>query len=435
MRLISDRMLIRGGKPLSGLVSAQGAKNAALPAMAASLLLRGRRLKLSRVPDLQDIHTMAGLLRHLGAEIEFSGGIMTIDVPEDLKWETPSDLVRQMRASSLVLGPLVARCGRAVLPLPGGCAIGSRPIDFHLKALSRMGAEIDLEQGSVHARTGGLSAARISFDFPSVGATENIMMTAALTEGETAIENAAREPEIVNLADVLRAMGASIEGDGTGTILVRGSRDLGDAEATIIPDRIEASTYLLAGVITRGRVQVGGIDPGHIAALTAKLEEAGVPLDIGPEAVSAAREGLCWNGVTIKTLPYPGFPTDMQPQIMAALCLAEGTSVIHESVFDSRYMHVGEFRRMGCKIDIQGNTAVIAGVPRVSGAEVHASDLRAGAALILLGLAAEGETVVCELKHVWRGYEMLMDKMRSLGADIELLPCDGPEGALDEAGG
>jgi UDP-N-acetylglucosamine 1-carboxyvinyltransferase len=402
--------------------------------MAASLLLKGRSLKLSRVPDLQDIHTMADLLRHLGAEIEFKNGTMTIDVPEDLKWETPSDLVRKMRASSLVLGPLVARCGRAVLPLPGGCAIGSRPIDFHLKALTRMGAEIDLEQGSVHARTDGLSATRINFDFPSVGATENIMMTAALTDGETTIENAAREPEIGNLADALRAMGASVEGDGTGTVRVRGARDLGPAEVTIIPDRIEASTYLLAGMITRGRVEIDGIDPEYMAALISKLEEAGVPVAASGDSVALDCGGVGWSGVTIKTLPYPGFPTDMQPQIMAALCLADGTSIIHESVFDSRYMHVGEFRRMGCKIDIQGNTVVIAGVPQVSGAEVHASDLRAGAALILLGLAAEGETVICALKHVWRGYESLTYKLRALGADIELLPDGEYADKFDGAG-
>ncbi|MDR3255936.1 MAG: UDP-N-acetylglucosamine 1-carboxyvinyltransferase [Synergistaceae bacterium] len=426
---MSDRMLIRGGKPLSGSVKAQGAKNAALPVMAASLLLKGRRLTLERVPDLQDIHTMANLLRHLGAEIEFSRGRMTIDVPDDLKWETPSDLVRRMRASSLVLGPLVARCGRAILPLPGGCAIGSRPIDFHLKALARMGAEIDLEQGSVHARTDGLSAAKIYFDFPSVGATENILMTAALTPGETTIENAAREPEIVNLACALRAMGASIKGEGTETIEVEGVGDLGAAEVTIIPDRIEASTYLLAGVITRGEVTIDAVIPEHLEALTSKLGKAGAPVDVSRDSVSVKCRGLSWSGVTIKTLPYPGFPTDMQPQIMAALCLAEGTSVIHESVFDSRYMHVGDFKRMGCKIDIQGNTVVITGVSQIAGAEVHASDLRAGAALILLGLAAEGETIVCSLKHVWRGYENLMEKLTSLGADIELLP-----DTLDEAG-
>ncbi|MDR3322195.1 MAG: UDP-N-acetylglucosamine 1-carboxyvinyltransferase [Synergistaceae bacterium] len=430
---MSDRMLIRGGRPLSGRIKTQGAKNAALPVMAAALLLKGRRLTLERVPDLQDIHTMANLLRCLGAEIEFADGRMTIDVPEDLRWETPTDLVRRMRASSLVLGPLVARCGRAVLPLPGGCAIGSRPIDFHLKALVRMGAEIDLEHGSVHARTNGLSAAKIYFDFPSVGATENILMTAALTPGESVIENAAREPEIMNLACALRAMGASIEGDGTDTIRVKGAGDLGSASVTIIPDRIEASTYLLAGVITRGDVTVDAIDPEYMEALVFKLGEAGVPVEVSNDSVSVRCGGLRWGGITLKTLPYPGFPTDMQPQIMAALSMADGTSVIHESVFDSRYMHVGEFRRMGCKIDIQGNTVVITGVSQLTGAEVHASDLRAGAALILLGLAADGETVICSLKHVWRGYENLIEKLTSLGADIELLP-DAPEAKPDDPG-
>lgn len=390
--------------------------------MASALLLKGKRLTLERVPDLQDIHTMADLLRHLGARIEFEGGSMTIDVPEELNYDTPADLVRRMRASSLVLGPLIARCGKAVLPLPGGCAIGSRPIDFHLKALARMGAEIDLEQGSVHAKTDGLKATRIYFDFPSVGATENMLMAAALTPGETAIENAAREPEIVNLVQALRAMGAKIEGEGTGTIKVEGAQDLESASITIIPDRIEASTYLLAGVMTRGELEVTDINPEYLEALTFKLEEAGIPIKIGENSVAVSCCGVKWNGVTLKTLPYPGFPTDMQPQIMAALCIAEGTSVIHESVFDSRYMHVGEFKRMGCKIDIQGNTVVITGVPQLVGAEVHASDLRAGAALILMGLAAEGESIVCSLKHVWRGYEDLVGKLTSLGADIELLP-------------
>jgi UDP-N-acetylglucosamine 1-carboxyvinyltransferase len=287
-----------------------------------------------------------------------------------------------------------------------------------------MGAEIDLEQGSVHARTKGLSAARIYFDFPSVGATENIMMTASLTPGETMIENAAREPEIVNLACALRSMGADVEGEGTGTIRVRGVEKLGPASVKIIPDRIEASTYLLAGVMTRGDIQVREIDTKYMEALLFKLEEAGIPIETSEESVSVHCVGIKWKGVTLKTLPYPGFPTDLQPQIMAALCMAEGTSVIHESVFDSRYMHVGEFKRMGCKIDIQGNTVVITGVPHLVGAEVIASDLRAGAALILLGLAAEGESVVCALRHVWRGYERLMDKMASIGADIELLGID-----------
>lgn len=418
--MLNDRMIIRGERPLRGSVVAQGAKNAALPVMAASILLKGRRLTLNRVPDLQDIRTMADLLRSLGAFVEFQKGRMTIDVPHELKWETPADLVRKMRASSLVLGPLVARCGRAILPLPGGCAIGSRPIDFHLKALARMGAEIDLEQGSVHARTRSLSPERIYFDFPSVGATENILMAAALTPGLTTIENAAREPEIVNLAETLRRMGAEIEGDGSCTIKVRGCSELCSAEADIISDRIEASTYLLAGVITRGKVEVRDIDPSYIEALTFKLEEAGIPSLITDDTVSVDCTDLRWHGITLKTLPYPGFPTDMQPQIMAALSIADGTSVIHESVFDSRYMHVGEFKRMGSKIDIQGNTVVITGVPKLTAAEVHATDLRAGAALILMGLAAEGETTVCALKHVWRGYEDLMEKLASLGADITL---------------
>jgi UDP-N-acetylglucosamine 1-carboxyvinyltransferase len=415
-------MRIRGGRPLVGKIKAQGAKNAALPVMAAALLLRGQRLTLDRVPDLQDIHTMAGLLRHLGATIDFANGRMTIDVPDELKWETPADLVRKMRASSLVLGPLIARCGEAILPLPGGCAIGSRPIDLHLKALARMGAEIDLEQGSVHARTSGLQAARIYFDFPSVGATENILMAAALVPEETTIENAAREPEIINLSETLRAMGAQIEGEGTGTIRVKGRGKLESASVTIIPDRIEASTYLLAGVMTRGSVEVTDIDPEYLEALTFKLDEAGVPMKISRDSVAVCCKDVNWKGITLKTLPYPGFPTDLQPQIMATLSIAEGTSVINESVFDSRYMHVGEFKRMGSKIDIQGNTVVITGVPQLNGAEVHASDLRAGAALILMGLAADGESVVCSLKHVWRGYESLTEKLLALGADIELIP-------------
>jgi UDP-N-acetylglucosamine 1-carboxyvinyltransferase len=333
-----------------------------------------------------------------------------------------------MRASSLVLGPLVARCGRAVLPLPGGCAIGSRPIDFHLKGLMRMGAEIDLEQGSVHARTSGLSATRVTLDFPSVGATENMLMTAAMTPGESIIENAAREPEIRNLAQTLRAMGAHVEGDGTNTVMIQGKRDLESATVRIIPDRIEASTYLLAGLMTRGEITVNGINSEYLRALLSKLGEAGVEAEISPDSISLSARGRKWWGVTLTTLPYPGFPTDVQPQIMAALCMADGTSVIHESVFESRYAHVTEFRRMGGKIDIQGNTVVVIGVPRLVGAEVRASDLRAGAALILMGLAAEGETVIFELKHVWRGYENLMEKMASLGAEVEFIPGDEEEG-------
>ena len=421
-------MLVCGGASLNGSVMIQGAKNAALPVMAASLLLKGGRLTLDRVPDLHDIHTMADLLRHLGTVIEFDKGHMTIDVPEELKWEAPADLVRKMRASSLVLGPLVARCKRAVLPLPGGCAIGSRPIDFHLKGLARMGAGIDLDHGSVHASTDGLKAARIYLDFPSVGATENLLMAAALAPGESIIENAAREPEIINLVEALRAMGAFIEGEGSGTIRVVGRDQLDSGSVRIIPDRVEASTYLLAGVITRGNVTVKDVQPEHLESLVAKMEEGGIEVEVNGKDMSVHGPQRM-KGITLKTLPYPGFPTDMQPQIMAVLCMAEGTSVIHESVFDSRYRHVAEFKRMGAKIDVQGNTAVITGVNSLVGTEVHASDLRAGAALVLLALAAQDETVICELHHIWRGYEDMMGKMSLLGAklDVTLEPEDDSE--------
>ncbi len=413
-------MLIRGGIPLFGTVGVQGAKNAALPIMAASILLKGQRLTLEKVPDLYDIHTMSDLLRHLGISVIFENNYMTIDVPDKLNWDAPADLVRKMRASSLVLGPLVARCGRAVLPLPGGCVLGSRPIDFHLKGLSKMGAVIDLNHGSVYATAGRLNGATISLDYPSVGATENLMMAASLANGITYIENAAQEPEIVNLADVLRLMGVPIKGDGTSNIRITGQSSLHSAQAEIIPDRIEASTYLIAGIITKGAVTVRGIDSGLLDSTLLKLQEAGASIDIFMDEITAK-----WiaplNGISVKTSPYPGFPTDTQPQLMAALSLAKGTSVIHESVFDSRLMHINEFKKMGAKIEVQETSAIITGVNKLTGTEVHSSNLRAGAALILLGLAAEGETLVCDLQHVWRGYEGLVDKLKSLGANIKIV--------------
>lgn len=418
---MQEKMLIRGGRPLNGTVNVQGAKNAALPVMAASILLKGQRLSLGNVPDLYDIQTMSDLLRHLGAAVEFADNKMTIDVPEELKWDAPADLVRSMRASSLVLGPLTARCGHAVLPLPGGCVLGSRPIDFHLKGLTKMGAVMDLNHGSVYATAGGrLKAMSMTFDFPSVGATENLMMAAALADGVTKIDNAAQEPEIVNLAEVLRKMGADISGDGTSTIRITGREALHSAAASIIPDRIEASTYLIAGVITKGCVTVRGITSDYMEAILTKLEEAGVSIEINGDAITAKWVAPL-KGISVKTMPHPGFPTDTQPQIMAALTLANGTSVINEGVFDSRLLHIDEFKKMGAKIEVQDNTAIVTGVPKISGAEVHSSNLRAGAALILLGLAAEGETVVCDLKHVWRGYEGLAEKLRALGADIQLM--------------
>lgn len=415
-----QKLVIEGGYPLSGCLSAQGAKNAALPVMAAALLLDGGQMRLKDVPDLDDVNTMADLLRHLGCTVNFHGHEMDIRKPAGLDvFETPKELVRKMRASSLVLGPLLARCGHARLPLPGGCSIGSRPMDLHLKGLVRMGASISLEHGYVHARTEGLRGNRMYLDFPSVGATENLLMAAACARGESVIENAAREPEIMNLAEALKAMGVPVEGEGTGTIHVQGIESPKGAEVRIIPDRIEASTFLIAGVLTGGDVTVNQVVPDHLEALLAKLEEAGAGVEVGADCVRVFRKGKL-NGLTLKTLPYPGFPTDMQPQMMVLMCLSEGASVIQETVFEARLLHVGELKRMGANIEVQGNTCVVAGVPGFTGAEVRATDLRAGAALVLAGLAARGKTEITEIHHLWRGYEGLIDKIGSLGGKISL---------------
>lgn len=416
-------MKIIGGKPLKGVIVAQGAKNASLPVMAAAILLKDQKLRISRVPDLLDVNTMADLLRSLGADVTFTNHNMEISVPADISWETPPDLVRKMRASSLVLGPLLARCGKAVMPLPGGCSIGSRPIDLHLKGLTRMGATIELVHGAVHAQTKGLTGNRIYFDFPSVGATENLMMAAVFAKGETVLENTAREPEIFNLVDALKSMGASIEADGTGVIRIQGVDTLQGASSKIIPDRIEACTYILAGAATNGEVTVIDIIPNHIDSLLAKLEEAGASLTIKENAVTI-HPSRKLKAVSLKTLPYPGFPTDLQPQIMAALCLADGTSVIQESVFQSRFLHVSELNKMGAKIDIQSNSAVVTGVDCLAGADVVATDLRAGAALVIAGLAAGDTTLVYHLGHICRGYEDMDEKLRGLGADVSIHPAE-----------
>ncbi len=414
------KMLIHGGQPLKGPIIVQGAKNAALPVIASSLLLRDRTLKIKRVPKLQDIFTMADLLRHLGASVVFADNEMNITVPEDLKWETPKSLVRKMRASSLVLGPLLARTGRAILPLPGGCAIGSRPIDLHLKGLAKLGANIDLVHGAVHASADGLKGAKIYLDFPSVGATENLLMAAVLAEGETIIENAAREPEIRNLIETLNLMGCTIEGAGTGTLHISGTGNLEAAEIEIIPDRIEASTYLIAGAATRGDVTVTRVIPEHLDAIIAKLEEAGVGIETGEDSVRAFQKSTM-KSVSLKTLPYPGFPTDVQPQFTALMATTEGTSIIQESVFESRFLHVSELKRMGANIELQGNTAVVTGVRELNGADVRATDLRAGAALVIAGLSSPEETSVFGLGHIWRGYEGMDDKIRSLGGQVNIV--------------
>ena len=420
-------MKIIGGVPLRGSIEAQGAKNATLPVMAAAILLKDQKLSISRVPDLLDVNTMADLLRSLGASVTFAAHEMEISVPDEISWETPSDLVRKMRASSLVLGPLLARCGRAVMPLPGGCSIGSRPIDLHLKGLTRMGASIELVHGAVHATTKGLVGSRIYLDFPSVGATENLMMAAVFAKGETVLENTAREPEIFNLVEALRSMGASIEADGTGVIRISGVDTLESASSRIIPDRIEACTYILAGVATGGEVTVTDIIPNHIDSLLAKLEEAGASLEVGENQVTVY-PGERIKSVSLKTLPYPGFPTDLQPQIMTALCLAQGTSVIQESVFQSRFLHASELNKMGAKIDIQSNSAVITGVERFTGADVVATDLRAGAALVIAGLAAGDTTMVYHLGHISRGYEAMDEKLRHLGARVQVISAEKEDG-------
>ncbi|MDR1875057.1 MAG: UDP-N-acetylglucosamine 1-carboxyvinyltransferase [Synergistaceae bacterium] len=414
-----DVMKISGGIPLKGTVRTQGAKNAALPVMAACLLLRGCRMTLDNVPGLHDVETMMALLRSLGVDVARTGDRVVFDVPGEVAWEASEHLVRKMRASSLVLGPLLARCGRAVLPLPGGCSIGSRPIDLHLKGLTQMGARVEIKNGFVYAQADRLRGRRIYLDFPSVGATENLMMAAVFARGETIIENTAREPEIENLAEVLRNMGVRVDTEGTGCVRIRGVDGVHDCSARVIPDRIEACTYVLAGVMTGGDITVEEIIPDHIDALLAKLEEAGASFSVKPNSV-AVHPVKKLRQVSIRTMPFPGFPTDLQPQMVAALTLSSGVSLVEESVFQSRFLYAAELNRMGADVAIRGDTAVIRGVDGLDGASVRATDLRAGAALILAGLAARGQTCIENMEHVFRGYEAIDLKLKTLGADVSL---------------
>ena len=419
-------MRINGGIPLNGTIKTQGAKNAALPVMAVCLLLRGQTLTLDNVPDLYDINTMIELLKALGVEIEINRDEKTsqviFHVPEELKWEVSETLARKMRASSLVLGPLLANCGQVSLPLPGGCSIGARPIDLHLKGLKQMGAEIEIQNGVVHAKVNGrLRGRRIYLDFPSVGATENLMMAASLAQGETIIENIAREPEIDNLASVLRCVGVPVELEGTGGVRIQGIDKLHSGRERVIPDRIEACTYILAGVMTNGHIKVEDVVPSHIDAILAKLEESGAKFKVKKSTVEIFPSKKRLHPVSIKTMPYPGFPTDSQPQMAAALSLGQGVSTIEESVFQARFLYAQELNRMGADIKIARDVAIIRGVDKLQGALVKATDLRAGAALIMAGLSAEGETTVDDMVHVWRGYEAIDQKLKSLGAQVELL--------------
>ncbi len=414
--MVESKFVITGGKPLRGRVRVGGAKNSVLKLMAASLLTPEECL-IHNAPRIADVEIMCEVLQHLGAEVERSGESLRIRAGDFASREAPYHLVRRMRASIIVLGPLVARWGEARVAIPGGCNIGSRKIDMHLKGLAEMGAEITTEHGYVHACAPRLRGAHIVLDFPSVGATENLVMAAVGAEGTTRIENAAREPEIQDLIAFLLSMGADIEGAGTPVVEVTGPTPLHGTEHTAIGDRIEAGTLAVAAAVAGGEVAIEGADPGHLGMPLEKLRDAGVEIEVGGEGIRV-RGGGAYRSVDLATLPYPGFPTDMQPQMMVLLSLAEGISVITENVFESRFMFVDELNRMGCDIAIEGHHAVVKGVGRLSGAEVSAPDLRAGAALVLAGLAAEGETHVLDIHHVDRGYERLEEKLTSLGADI-----------------
>ena len=411
-----DKIVISGGRPLHGDVQISGAKNAALPVLTAALLTE-EPCTFSNIPDLVDIKTAGKLLRNMGVEIE-GAGTVKISAEKLTNSVAPYDLVKTMRASILVLGPLVARTGKARVSLPGGCAIGARPVNLHIKALQDMGATVDLQGGYIEARAGRLKGADIYFDLPTVTGTENIMMAATLAEGTTVLNNAAREPEIVNLADVLRGMGAKINGAGTDVITITGVSRLSGTEAAIIPDRIEAGTFMIAAGITGGEINVLGCVPQHLEALINKLRDTGMkihPIEGGLRVAAGSKIA----SVDVKTLPHPGFPTDLQAQIMAYLCVGSGLSVITETVFENRFMHVSELMRMGADITIQGGSAVVRGVPALNGAQTMATDLRASASLILAALVARGETEISRVYHIDRGYENIEKKFSALGADIK----------------
>ncbi|RME19648.1 MAG: UDP-N-acetylglucosamine 1-carboxyvinyltransferase [Deltaproteobacteria bacterium] len=415
-----QKIVIEGGKRLQGRVKAAGAKNAALPLLMATLLAEGEH-SIRNVPDLADVRTTLRLLGRMGCETDFGRGVARVAV-NGLKYhEAPYELVKTMRASVLCLGPLMGRFGKARVSLPGGCAIGARPIDQHLKGLEKMGARVTLEHGYVEARARRLQGASITLDMPTVTGTENLMMAAVLARGETVIRNAAREPEVEQLARVLNSMGARIEGCGEPEIRVMGVDSLGPMDCRVIPDRIEAGTLLLAGAISGGDVAVEGTVPEHLAALLEKLDEAGVAVGVSGDCIRVKGPARC-RAVDITTQPYPGFPTDMQAQFMALMTRARGTSVISEHIFENRFMHVLELRRMGARISLEGSRAVVAGVSRLSGAEVMATDLRASACLLLAGLVARGRTEVHRIYHLDRGYQRLDAKLRRLGAVIRRAP-------------
>jgi UDP-N-acetylglucosamine 1-carboxyvinyltransferase len=413
-----DKLQIRGGVPLDGEVRISGAKNAALPILAGALLADGP-VSIGNVPHLRDVTTMIELLGRMGASVTIDER-MRIEVDPRTTRETfaPYELVKTMRAAILVLGPLVARYGSADVSLPGGCAIGARPVNIHVAGLQAMGAEVHIENGYIKARAGRLRGARIVLETVTVTGTENLMMAAVLADGRTILENAAREPEIVDLALFLNAMGARVSGHGTDTIVIDGVETLHGASYDVLPDRIEAGTYLLAGAITGGRVRARNARPEHLDAVLAKLEEAGADVMRGENFVEVDMRGRRPKSVDVRTAPHPGFPTDMQAQFAALDTVAEGVGTIIETIFENRFMHMLEMRRMGAEIRLEGNTAIIKGVPKLTAAPVMATDLRASASLVLAGLVAEGTTVIERIYHIDRGYECIEEKLQGLGAQI-----------------
>lgn len=415
-----QRIIIRGGKPLNGQVRLHGAKNAVLKMMAAALLAKDTTV-LRNVPNLSDVHMMANVIRHLGAKVTISGSEVEIDATEVNEWEAPYELVSKLRASFVVLGPLMARFREAKVSLPGGCAIGERKIDLHERGLKLMGADVRIDHGYVISSAKKLTGTTIYLDRPSNGATENIMLAAVGAEGTTIIENAAQDPEIINIADCINAMGGKVEGAGTYQITIEGTPldKLHGAVVDTIPDRIEGGTFMLATMVTGGDVLIEGIDPHHLYSVISKVSEMGAEVSMyAPDMLRIKCERDMLRASDVTTHPYPGFPTDLQAPIMPVYCFTPGTSIITETIYENRFMHAAELRRMGADITIKGNSAVIKGVDKLMGAEVKSSDLRAAAALIIAGLGAEGVTEVTELKHLDRGYENLEEKVRFLGADI-----------------
>ena len=424
-----EQLVIHGGNPLRGRVKIGGAKNAVLPIIAAALLGSRGVSVLDDVPALEDVYTISSVLRSLGVKADYSAAEhrLTIDASRIETVSAPYELVRKMRASFLIMGPLLAREGHAEISLPGGCAIGTRPIDLHLKGFEALGANIEITQGAIHASApNGLKGARIYFDFPSVGATENVMMAASCAEGQTILENPALEPEIVDLANYLNVMGAHIRGAGTNQIKIDGVPQLSAADYTIIPDRIEAGTYMVAAAMTGGDVFIENAISEHLKPVVAKLTEAGAQIEEDIAGIRVRADGKM-KAIDLKTMPYPGFPTDMQAQFMALLTLAEGTSVVTETVFENRFMHVEELVRMGAQIRVDGRTATVEGGQRLTGAAVRATDLRAGAAMVLAGLVADGETRVGYIHHIDRGYDDLVAKLVALGADISRVEAEWNE--------